>query len=122
MADDEPFPLELQGRRSVPYSVEVNDIPAFVDHGMTAPAFGQAIVDPAELLRVESDCRPCGVLGVALHPFLVGQPWRYRYLAEALGRVRKFDKVWFTTSDGIAAWSLENYYDDAVAAAAAQES
>lgn len=124
VADDQPFPLEAQGRRfiSVPYSIEINDIPAFLDHGMSAPTFAQAIVDHVEVLRAESGRRPGGVLGVALHPFLVGQPSRHRYVAEALARLREFDDVWFTTSDDIAAWYLDNYYDDAVASTAAHGS
>ena len=120
VADDQPFPLEVDGYRfiSVPYSVEINDIPAFLDRGMTAAAFGQAIVDHLELLRAESRRRPGGVLGIALHPFLINQPSRHRYLAEALERVRGFDDVWFTTSDDLAAWYLDHYYDGAVNAAA----
>jgi allantoinase len=116
VADDQPFPLQVGGRRfiSVPYSVEVNDIPAFLDRGMSPAEFGQAIVDHLELLRAESGRRPGGVLGVALHPFLINQPSRHRYLVEALERVRGFDDVWFTTSDDVAAWYLERYYDDAV--------
>jgi allantoinase len=119
VADDQPFPLEVTGSRfiSVPYSVEVNDIPAFLDRGMSAAEFGQAIVDHMELLRAESQRRPGGVLGLALHPFLVNQPFRHRYLVEALERVRAFDDVWFTTSDDLAAWYLDHYYDDAVNAA-----
>jgi allantoinase len=119
VADDQPFPLEVGGARfiSVPYSVEVNDIPAFLERGMSAPDFGQTIVDHVELLRAESERRPGGVLGVALHPFLINQPSRHRYLVQALERVRGFDDVWFTTSDDIAAWYLEHYYDDAVSAA-----
>jgi allantoinase len=119
VADDQPFPLEVAGSRfiSVPYSVEVNDIPAFLDRGMSAPEFGQAIVDHMELLHAESQRRPGGVLGIALHPFLVNQPSRHRYLVEALERVRTFDEVWFTTSDDLAAWYLDHYYDDAVNAA-----
>jgi peptidoglycan/xylan/chitin deacetylase (PgdA/CDA1 family) len=118
VADDQPFPLEVEGYRfiSVPYSVEINDIPAFLDRGMSAPEFGQAIVDHVEILRAESGRRPGGVLGIALHPFLSNQPFRHRYLAEALTRLRELDDVWFTTSDEIAAWYLDNYYDDALAA------
>ncbi|MFZ0042004.1 MAG: polysaccharide deacetylase family protein [Solirubrobacteraceae bacterium] len=119
VADDQPFPLELDGRRliSVPYSVEVNDIPAFLDRGMSAAEFGQAIVDHLELLRAESAQRPGGVLGVALHPFLINQPSRHRYLVEALKRIRGFDDVWFTTSDEVANWYLKHYYDAAVGSA-----
>lgn len=115
IADDQPFPLDAGGAPfiSVPYSIEVNDIPAFLDRGMTAEAFGQSIVDHLELLRSESRRRPGGVLGVALHPFLINQPSRHRYLADALARVRELDDVWFTTSDDLAAWYLDNYYEEA---------
>lgn len=118
VADDQPFPLDVDGHRfiSVPYSIEINDIPAFLDHHMTAAAFGQAIVDHVELLRAESARRPGAVLGCALHPFLINQPSRHRYLAEALERIRGYEDVWFATSDEIAAWYLDHHYDGAVAA------
>jgi peptidoglycan/xylan/chitin deacetylase (PgdA/CDA1 family) len=121
VADDQPFPLRVADHRfiSVPYSIEINDIPAFLDLGMTPADFGQAIIDHVELLRAESGRRPGAVLGVALHPFLSNQPSRHRYLAEALEHIRQFSDVWFTTSDDIATWYLDNYYDAAVAAAPA---
>jgi peptidoglycan/xylan/chitin deacetylase (PgdA/CDA1 family) len=117
VADDQPFPLDVDGHRfiSVPYSVEINDIPAFLDRNMSAAEFGQAIVDHVDLLRAESARRPGAVLGCALHPFLINQPSRHRYLVEALERIRGYEDVWFTTTDEIAGWYLDNYYDDAVA-------
>ncbi|OJX64545.1 MAG: polysaccharide deacetylase [Micrococcales bacterium 73-13] len=119
VADDQPFPLTLDsGARmiSVPYSIEVNDIPAFLDHGLSAPAFGQMIVDHFELLHEESQRRPGAVFGVSLHPFLINQPSRHRYLAEALERIGGRDDVWYTTSDDIADWYLQHHYDTAVRA------
>lgn len=120
VADDQPFPFEIEGKRfaSVPYSIEINDIPAFLDQGMAPSTFRQAIVDHFDLLREESKRRPGGVLGVSLHPFLINQPSRHRYLVEALEYVRQFDDVWCTTSDDIAGWYLENHYDEAVEAQA----
>jgi peptidoglycan/xylan/chitin deacetylase (PgdA/CDA1 family) len=121
VADDQPFPLSVAGARmaSVPYSIEINDIPFFLDRGLTAPEFKQAIIDQFDCLRKESARWPGHVFGVSLHPFLINQPSRQRYLEEALDHVCRHDDVWLTTSDDIAAWYLEHYYDDAVAAQAA---
>ena len=118
VADDQPFPLDVEGHRmiSVPYSIEVNDIPAFLDQGMSPREFGQAVVDQFDLLHEESARRPGAVFGLSLHPFLINQPWRHRYLREALEQLREHDDVWFTTSDDIAAHYLEHHYDAAAAA------
>ncbi len=118
VADDQPFPLALNGRRfiSVPYSVEINDITAFLDHGMSPAEFGRRR-GPLGAAACGERRRPGAVFGLALHPFLMNQPSRHRYLVEALKRIRGFDDVWFTTSDEVANWYLKHYYDAAVGSA-----
>lgn len=51
-ADDQPFPMGDEHRRfiSVPYSIEINDIPAFVDQGLTPTQFTQLIIDQFQVL------------------------------------------------------------------------
>jgi allantoinase len=117
VADDQPVPLQGLGApfASVPYSMEVNDIPAVLERGFSGAQFGQLIVDQFDLMRAESARRPGGVFGIALHPFLVNQPTRHRYLAEALAHVAGHDDVWLTTSDAIADWYVEHHHDRAVA-------
>jgi len=36
-------------------------------------------------------------MGIALHPYLVGQPYRLKHLRRALQHVVKAKKVWLTT-------------------------
>jgi len=44
------------------------------------------------------------VMGIALHPYLVGQPHRLRHLRRALTHVaRQREGVWMTTAGAIAA-------------------
>ncbi len=119
VADDQPFPMRT-GKRfiSVPYSIEVNDIPVFVDQAMTPAQFTRMIIDQFEVMHEEASARPGGVFSLSLHPFLIGQPFRHRHLAEALRHLASFDDVWFTTSDEIADWYLQHHYDTAVAALA----
>jgi allantoinase len=118
-ADDQPFPLAVEGHRmiSVPYSIEVNDIPCFLGHGMSGGEFEQTMVDQFEVLHDEAQERGVLVMSISLHPFLINQPFRHRYLERFLARVVEHDDVWMTTSDDIADWYLERYYDEARAAA-----
>ena len=120
-ADDHPFPLNVEGHRmiSVPYSIEVNDIPCFLGHGMTPREFEQLMVDQFDVLRSESGRRGGLVTSISVHPFLINQPFRHPCLERFLDYVAGHDDVWITTSDDIAEWYLERYYDEAVAAIAA---
>jgi allantoinase len=99
--DDQPYPLAVEGMISVPYSIELNDITVFVEHRISGPDFVQMVRDQLEQLLLDS--RSTGrVMALAVHPFILGQPFRHRYLAEALEYVCSRDGVWLTTSDAIA--------------------
>jgi peptidoglycan/xylan/chitin deacetylase (PgdA/CDA1 family) len=116
VADDQPFPLEPATGRliSVPYSIEVNDIPAFVDQGLTAAQFADLIVDQFEVLRAEAADRPGAVYTVSVHPFLVGQPFRHKHFAAAMRHVVGHADVWYANTDEIARWYYDTAYDQAV--------
>jgi allantoinase len=103
--DDQPYPLKVQSGKliSVPYSSEVNDIPAFVLHHQTGEEFAQSLVDQFETLY-EEGASSLRIMGIGIHPFLVGQPFRARHFARALEHIVKHERVWLTTSDEIAAW------------------
>jgi len=55
---------------------------------------------------------------MALHPYLIGQPHRVKYLDEILPHVMSTDGVWQTTADVIAEYYIAHYYDQAIAHAA----
>ena len=116
--DDQPYPMKVkQGRMiSVPYSIEVNDIPAFVGKGLTAEQFHQMIVDQFDLLYAEGQ-QSARVMCVALHPFITNLPFRQKYLQKALDYITGHDGVWLATSDEIADWYYSDYYDRAAQAA-----
>ncbi|MBS1888535.1 MAG: polysaccharide deacetylase family protein [Actinobacteria bacterium] len=116
--DDQPYPLLGQDRMiSVPYSIELNDIPLFVGKSFTGPQFREMIVDWFDQLYKDGESTG-RVMTIALHPFIANQPSRHRYLEEALEHIAGHDGVWLTTSDAIADHYLEHYYDGAVAALA----
>ncbi|MCO1576309.1 polysaccharide deacetylase family protein [Crossiella sp. SN42] len=97
--DDQPYPLTVPGMLSVPYTVELNDLMVFAKH--TGPEFTRMVQDTYEVLHAESE-HSGRVLPLALHPFVIGQPFRAKYLDEALAFLAAQPDVWLTTSDEIA--------------------
>jgi allantoinase len=103
--DDQPYKLNTKGGKmiSVPYSIEVNDIPLFVGKSLTGPDFAQLVKDQFDVLYAEGK-KTGRVMCLALHPFVIGLPFRSKYLDEALGYIKGHRDVWFPTSDEIAEW------------------
>jgi len=118
--DDQPYPMKVKSGRmiSVPYAIEVNDIPAFLGKGFAADQFQQMIVDQFDALYAEGE-QSARVMCIALPPFIMGQPFRIKYLRQALEYITSHDDVWLATGDEIADWYYERYYDRAVAQAGA---
>lgn len=103
--DDQPvwFSTRDGGRiLSVPYPQELNDIPAIVARKDSARDFAAMIVDAFDEMLVQSREAPL-VMGIALHPYIVGQPHRLRPLRTALAHIAsRRDDIWLTTAGGIA--------------------
>lgn len=104
-ADDQPVWLRTRGKGrllAIPYPQEVNDIPSIVARKDGAEQFAAMIeADFLERLRQVRDGRP-QVMGIALHPYLIGQPYRLRALRRALSAlVARREEVWITTAGAI---------------------
>jgi allantoinase len=99
--DDQPYRLNVPGMLSVPYSVELNDLGIFTMQGLTGPQFVQLVCDQLEQLYADS-ADSGRVMALALHPFVSGQPFRRKYLDQALDHIAGHPGVWLTTSDEIA--------------------
>jgi allantoinase len=103
--DDQPQPMRTRGGQalwSVPYPQELNDIPMIIARQMDAKDFAQMVVDQLDemLLQTQAADAPALVMGIALHPYIVGQPYRLRHLRRALQHVaaaRDAGTVWMTT-------------------------
>ncbi|WP_235525136.1 MULTISPECIES: hypothetical protein [unclassified Sphingomonas] len=88
----------------MPYSQEINDIPAIIQRRQEAETFAAMIRSAVEQLLSECDRRPV-VLGIALHPYIMGQAHRVPALARVLSDLREADdpRIWWTTAGEIAA-------------------
>lgn len=104
--DDEPYLLDVDGPLvAVPYLSEVSDIVIFATHGGSPDDFVRAVCDHFDRLYAEGAHRP-SVMGLGLHPFLIGQPGRIGALERVLDHIAAHEGVWCTTSDAVADWHL----------------
>ena len=109
-ADDHPFRFNTPKNNliAVPYTVELNDIPAFLNLGVSSEAFGDMIVDQFDVLYEEgatnARCMP-----ICLHTFHVGQPNKFKHLKRAFEYIAGHDDVLLTTGDDINDWYREQY-------------
>lgn len=70
----------------LPYPQELNDISSAVARKDSARRFADMIIDPFDEMPEQSAAmRP--VMGIALRPHIVGQPYRLRHLRRALAHV-----------------------------------
>ncbi len=115
MHDDQPIPIKVRSGEkmvSVPYSIELNDGVLFRQQYE-----GDYFVEicKAQFDQLYKEGEESGrVMCIALHPYLLGQPHRIKYLDEALSYIMSHEGVWQTTADEIAEHYIANYYDQAV--------
>jgi allantoinase len=102
--DDQPVWMRTRKGRilSLPYPQEVNDIPMIALHHGTADAFADMMIaNFDEMLRQSR--KQSLVYGIALHAFIMGQPFRIAALRRAFEHLRKAgDATWFATTGAIA--------------------
>ena len=103
--DELPYTMRTRNGPMVamPYTLEIGDIPIFLQHGGSGEDFYRMMVDQFDTLYEEGARRP-RVFCIALHPFLVGHPFRARHLERVLPHIRKHGDVWLTTGSGIVDW------------------
>lgn len=103
--DDQPIWFSVRGGKrilAVPYPQELNDIPSIVGRKDSADEFADMIIGNFDEMLEQTEQETL-VMGVALHPYIVGQPYRLRALKRALRHiVARREDIWITTSGAIA--------------------
>jgi hypothetical protein len=93
----------------VPYSIELNDVPAL------ASAFeGDYLLTlvKRQFDRLYAEGAQSGrVMCLAVHPHVIGQPHRVKYLDLALSYIKSFPDVWFATGRQIAEHYMAHGYN-----------
>jgi len=101
-ADDQPFPMKVKAGEmfSIPYCMEINDIPLYMRKGYTGEQYYRSVIDQFETLYADSEKQP-RVMGIPLHPMISGQPLRIKYLQRAIAEIKSHERVWFATGSEI---------------------
>ena len=103
-ADDQPIWLQTRAGRllAVPYPQELNDSSSIIGRRASAPEFADMIIAQFDEMLAQSHSQPLA-MGIALHPYITGQPFRLRELRRALAHVASAgEAVWMTTAGAIA--------------------
>ena len=102
--DDQPIWLRTRAGPilSVPYPTELNDLPALVNRRHTGRQFAEMIIDQFDEMLEQSRKYPL-VFAIALHPFIISQPFRLRPFRDAVRHIMDHrDALWLTTPGEIA--------------------
>ena len=91
---------------TLPYSVELNDIPMMIVQHHEAQYWTQKCIDAFDRLYLEGAERP-RVMAIAIHPYVTGQPFRIKYLEAVYEYLSRFPGVLHWNGEEILAWYLE---------------
>jgi allantoinase len=111
--DDQPYLMDINGKQlvSIPYSFEINDIYSFVEQHRTAEEFGEMMRRQFDVLYREG-ASSGRVMAIAVHPYIIGKPYRIDAFRSALGYICAHEGVWLATGTEI----VEHYLASGVAA------
>lgn len=104
-SDDQPFKFNTHTGSlvSVPYTLEINDIPASIGAGLSAAQFGDTIIDQFDMLYEESE-DSARVMPICIHGFVAGQAFRAKHVRRALQYIANHEGVWFATGGELNDW------------------
>ena len=114
--DDQPVPMRVrQGRMIiVPVHTTVSDIVICLRANGTPEEYFHAVCDQFDTLYREG-AESGRVMALPLHPFIMGLPFRIKYLDNVLEHICAHEGVWLATGAEIAGWYYQHYYPSAQA-------
>ena len=103
--DDQPYEIRTTAGTlvSVPYTLELNDIPMMVIQHHASSEWRRRTTDHFDRLYAEGARIP-RVMALAVHPYISGVPHRIKYFEAVYDYMRKKKGVWFTTGEEIYDW------------------
>ena len=103
--DDQPYDIRTTAGPlvSVPYSIELNDIPMMVIQHHASSEWVRRVKDQFDRLWAEGAKNP-RVMAMAVHPYISGVPHRIKYFEAVYDYMRKKPGVWLTTGEEIYEW------------------
>ena len=103
--DDQPYEIKTTAGAlvSIPYTLELNDIPMMVIQHHTSEEWLTRCKDQFDRLYAEGAVNP-RVMALAVHPYISGVPHRIKYFEAVYDYIAQHEGVWLTTGEDICAW------------------
>jgi hypothetical protein len=103
--DDLPYAMKTATGRlhSMPYAHEISDATIIWQHHRSAEVFANQVRDYLDYMLGEAGRYGGRILGLALTPWITGQPHRIAALRQLLHHVHSHVGVWSTTAHEILA-------------------
>lgn len=102
--DDMPYAMN-DGPIAMPYTDELEDRKCLTALGQDEEIWAEQIIGAADWLAKEAQTHGGRVLHLALTPYIIGQPFRIKFLRDVLGTLAARDDLWSATGSQICeAW------------------
>jgi allantoinase len=103
--DDQPYYMKVeQGSLvSIPYTVELNDIPIYLIQHHRSPELFERARDQFDTLYREG-AESARIMAVSTHPYITGVPHRIKYFDMIFDYIQQFEGVVFMTGSEILDW------------------
>jgi peptidoglycan/xylan/chitin deacetylase (PgdA/CDA1 family) len=103
--DDQPYELHVKSGRlvTIPYTVELNDIPIYIIQHHRAPEIFERARDHFDTLYHEG-AESARIMAISTHPYITGVPHRIKYYDMIFEYIRQFAGVAFMTGSEILDW------------------
>jgi peptidoglycan/xylan/chitin deacetylase (PgdA/CDA1 family) len=103
--DEQPYPMKTPegDLLALPVTLPLDDVNALWDRRLTIGRYVQMVQESFDTLY-EEGAENGRLLVLVLRPWLMGQPFRVRYLKEALAYITGHEGVWSATGAEIVDW------------------
>ena len=107
--DEQPYPIKApQGQlTALPINLPLDDVNALFDRHIPIGRYELMLKEGFDALYQEG-AKNARLLVLNLHPWLMGQPFRVRYLARALDYMTRREGVWTANGSEIVDWYRSN--------------
>jgi len=106
--DDQPYQMKVKNGSlvSIPYTVELNDIPIYVIQHHRGPEIFERTRDHFDTLYHEG-AENARIMAISTHPYVTGVPYRIKYFDQIFEYIKQHDEVVFMTGSEILDWYKE---------------
>ena len=106
--DDLPYPMKVKSGSliSIPYTLEINDIPIYLIQNHSSPEIFERSRDQFDTFYQEGAEIP-RVMAISTHPYITGVPHRIGYYDKIFQYIKRHEGVIFVTGSEILDWYKE---------------